>query len=199
MATALDAQRRNYDIAVFDLNRGLPQKLTTSAADEIRPVWSPDGRYIAFGRRSDAGLAMYRKRADGTGSEELLLDGASPVDWSADGRHILFLGRAGPTMTRADLWVFSMNGGVTVRWRRDSRELFYGEPDGTVVAVAVDGTGSAFEVKESQRLFQLRVRPVGRPGDGSADGQRFLVNTLTEEAFDAPITLVVNWPALMFR
>ena len=220
VATMLDAQRRNYDIAIFDLARGIPQKVTTSSADEIRPIWSPDGQYIAFGRRTNAGLAMYRKRADGTGPEELLLEGASPLDWSPDGRHILFVGRAGPTDTFADLWVLSLddrksrvylptpyvettgafspngrwvaytsnelgsfdvyvsafpqpaarvrvssNGGVAVRWRRDGRELVYGEPDGTAVAVTVDGSGPTFLVKQSQRLFQLRVRPVGRPGD----------------------------------
>jgi hypothetical protein len=33
--------------------------------------------------------------------------------------------------------------------------------------------------------------------DVSPDGQRFLVNTRVEEAASAPITLVVNWPALL--
>jgi hypothetical protein len=33
--------------------------------------------------------------------------------------------------------------------------------------------------------------------DVSPDGQHFLVNTLAEEASLAPITLVVNWPALL--
>jgi hypothetical protein len=33
--------------------------------------------------------------------------------------------------------------------------------------------------------------------DVSPDGRRFLVNTLVEEAAPAPITLVVNWPALL--
>jgi hypothetical protein len=31
----------------------------------------------------------------------------------------------------------------------------------------------------------------------SPDGQRFLVNTLTEEPTSAPITLVVNWTAAL--
>ena len=35
--------------------------------------------------------------------------------------------------------------------------------------------------------------------DVSPDGQRFLVNTLAAEATSAPITLVVNWPALLKR
>jgi hypothetical protein len=36
------------------------------------------------------------------------------------------------------------------------------------------------------------------PYDVSADGQRFLVNTLMQEATSAaPITIVVNWTALL--
>jgi hypothetical protein len=35
--------------------------------------------------------------------------------------------------------------------------------------------------------------------DVSADGQRFLVNTLLDEASSDPITLLVNWPALLRR
>lgn len=33
--------------------------------------------------------------------------------------------------------------------------------------------------------------------DVSADGQRFLVNTVVDEGTSGPITLVVNWPALL--
>jgi len=47
-------------------------------------------------------------------------------------------------------------------------------------------------------LFELHPRiGLGNAYDVSADGQRFLVNTLVEESTSAPITLVVNWPALL--
>ena len=45
----------------------------------------------------------------------------------------------------------------------------------------------------------VRPRPMvtlgDYPYDVSADGQRFLVNTLVEETASAAITLVVNWTA----
>ena len=48
-------------------------------------------------------------------------------------------------------------------------------------------------------LFAVRPRPMvtlgDYPYDVSADGQRFLVNTLVEETASAAITLVVNWTA----
>lgn len=52
---------------------------------------------------------------------------------------------------------------------------------------------------------QDRPRPtsflgyIGYGYDVSADGQRFLVNELVDEASLDPITLFVNWPALLKR
>jgi hypothetical protein len=43
------------------------------------------------------------------------------------------------------------------------------------------------------------MRPSGRgyPYDVSLDGRRFLVNVPVENTASVPMTLVVNWPALM--
>jgi hypothetical protein len=86
---------------------------------------------------------------------------------------------------------------VTVAWSKNGRELFYGAQDGTLFVTAVDGRGSEFVINDTRRLFQAQVRPVGWPGDVTADGQRFLLNTLLADPFAAPLTLVVNWPALL--
>jgi hypothetical protein len=70
------------------------------------------------------------------------------------------------------------------------------------MAAAVNGAGSAFEVGAVRPLFDTRALTISNTGsmyDVSPDGQRFLVNTLAEEAAPAPITLVVNWPALLKR
>jgi hypothetical protein len=68
------------------------------------------------------------------------------------------------------------------------------------MAAAVNGQGSAFEVGAVRSLFDTRAPSTINPRsayDVSPDGQRFLVNTLVDEAASAPITLVVNWPALL--
>ena len=65
------------------------------------------------------------------------------------------------------------------------------------MAAAVNGQGSAFEVGAVRPLFDTRPSGPGFVYDVAPDGQRFLVNTLTEEVASAPITLVVNWPALL--
>jgi len=58
-------------------------------------VWSPDGRYIAYGRQSTDGKAiLVRKPSDGSGAEETLLTlgpeigDVGAVDWSPDGRYL---------------------------------------------------------------------------------------------------------------
>ncbi len=51
-------------------------------------IWSPDGRYIAYGNR-----AISRKPANGSGAPELLFQGKGllvPKSWSPDGRYIIF-------------------------------------------------------------------------------------------------------------
>jgi hypothetical protein len=69
------------------------------------------------------------------------------------------------------------------------------------MAAPVNGGGSAFQVGTVRALFQTRPRlgllAFGIPYDVSADGQHFLVNTLMREITSEPITLVVNWPALL--
>ena len=65
------------------------------------------------------------------------------------------------------------------------------------MSAAVNGASSAFEVGAVRPLFDLRPGGSRSVYDVSPDGQRFVVNTLAEQATAAPITLVVNWPALL--
>lgn len=101
----------------------------------------------------------------------------------------------------APKWQVSKAGGNWPRWRSDGRELFYLAPDDTLMAAAVNGRGSTFEVGAARALFATRAPPINLRStyDVASDGQRFLIITLAEEAALAPITLVVNWPALLKR
>ena len=64
------------------------------------------------------------------------------------------------------------------------------------MAVAVDGSGTAFGVGGVQPLFETSIRLVGFGGasatnyDVSPDGQRFLVLTTPDSSALAPITIV---------
>ena len=88
-----------------------------------------------------------------------------------------------------------------VRWRQDSRELFYVALDGQMMAVPIrlDSNSQAVEAGAPTALFHTRgvggaVRGVNRQQYVvSPDGQRFLINALSEESVVAPITLILNW------
>ena len=93
-------------------------------------------------------------------------------------------------------WQISPAGGNWPRWRRDGKEIFYLAADNRLMAAAIIEKDSAVDVGSVNPLFQARARLNRRyMYDATADGQRFLVNALVEEATEQPITLVVNWAA----
>ena len=68
---AADGRRRN-DIWVLDLARGVRTRLTFGPVANLNPVWSPDGKWIAYVFDRNGHFDLYRKPSDGSGAEELL-------------------------------------------------------------------------------------------------------------------------------
>jgi Tol biopolymer transport system component len=95
-------------------------------------------------------------------------------------------------------WQVSMGGGSQPTWRGDGRELYYVGSDRRMFAVPIGG-GPTFEHQAPQPLFETQIMPVLAPfrmGYAvSADGQRFLINTLQSNPEPAAITVVLNWNA----
>jgi eukaryotic-like serine/threonine-protein kinase len=82
------------DIWVIDLQRQSKMRLTFGPGRSLRPVWSPDGNWIYYGANQGAQVHIYRRRADGTGSQETVLatEGVSefPSSITADGRYLAY-------------------------------------------------------------------------------------------------------------
>jgi serine/threonine-protein kinase len=83
----------NWDVWVYDLDRDVATRITFGEAYDADPVWSPDGRWIAYEGEVDGVDGIFRKRTDGTGDAEVLLEPGeytfpAPHSWSPDGRHI---------------------------------------------------------------------------------------------------------------
>jgi hypothetical protein len=84
-------------------------------------------------------------------------------------------------------WKVSQEGGVSIRWPRDSKELFYTTPDGNLVAVDV-GTLPVFQGAH-RKLFRI----ASNSWDISPDGKRFLASVPSAKASLAPFTVALNW------
>ena len=81
---------RGPDIWLLEFPRGVATRLTFAPPANNNPIWSPDGRYVAYHKD---GLGIYRKPANGAGAEELLVPAkalAVPKSWSPDGRFIIY-------------------------------------------------------------------------------------------------------------
>ena len=98
------------DIWLHDLSRGSRTRFTFGRG--AAPVWSPDGRRLAYSAAQGGGV--YQRAADGTGAESALLPNDGPAwinDWSSDGRVVIYSAPP-PGGPGNDLWSFSMEAGA---------------------------------------------------------------------------------------
>jgi dipeptidyl aminopeptidase/acylaminoacyl peptidase len=88
---------------------------TTSPTAGNYPVWAPDGSRLVFAsnrKRPDRFTQIFEKASDGSGDERLLFASNSnpvwPVDWSRDGRTLLYSNQ--DPKTDGDLWALPLTG-----------------------------------------------------------------------------------------
>jgi len=84
------------DIWVYDWMRDILSRLTFGATADEKPVWTPDGRRIAFrSKRGDnSTFNLYWQRADGTGEVERLTQSSNdqfPASWHPSGKFLSFV------------------------------------------------------------------------------------------------------------
>ena len=102
----------NVDLWLFDVTNGNSSRLTAGAGLEGSPVWSPDGRRIAFQSERDGKSSIHVLTLDGR-AEDVLLDATAagyndlPTDWSPDGRFLAFTRRDASGHT--GIWVLPMD------------------------------------------------------------------------------------------
>ena len=164
--------------------------------------WSPDGRFILFVSLSPStgndlwALPLFGDRKPFVVAQTAFSERSGR--FSPDGRWIAYESNESG---RNEIYVqpfpgpggksqISISGGTSAQWRLDGRELFYMGLDNRLMAVPVTLNGSTVGAGTPVALFST---PPGSEYAASPDGQRFLVNEITEEA--SPITILLNWTA----
>jgi serine/threonine protein kinase/Tol biopolymer transport system component len=99
------------DIWVLDLTRGVRTRLTFGPVSNTSPVWSPDGKWIAYTSVRSGHFNLYRKPSDGSGAEELLLSDDqenATSDWSRDGKNLFY--SRGLVGDKREIWALPVEG-----------------------------------------------------------------------------------------
>jgi dipeptidyl aminopeptidase/acylaminoacyl peptidase len=160
----------NRDIWIMELARGIPTRVTFDPASDWSAKWSPDGSHIVFasGGRPNLPTQIYQKASTGVGNDEVISgDGqpAIPVDWSSDGKYIVF----SRTKTNGgnDTWLQPMFGD------RKPKSFLESQFDKVLAQVSPDGRWIAYTTNESGS-FQIFVQSFPDPTGGkwqiSAEG-----------------------------
>ncbi len=89
------------------------KRLTPAQGEYFTPVWSPDGKRIAFASRRIDNTDVYVVNADGSDEKRLTSDAGNDFDpaWSPDGKRIAFTRQVGRTTDRPTCYVVDAGGG----------------------------------------------------------------------------------------
>jgi DNA-binding winged helix-turn-helix (wHTH) protein/Tol biopolymer transport system component len=176
--------------------------------------WSPDGRYIVYvSTNPRQKLDLWLLPTFGDRQPIPFLQ--TPFDEkqgqvSPDGRWIAY---ASDESSAWEVYVqsfpvpggkrtISVGGGTEPQWRRDGRELFYLAPDDTLMAVDVK-PGATWQSGRPSALFRTSLpKAASRPRNRyavTADGQRFVIDSVSDADHQEPMTVLVNWPAALKR
>ena len=143
-----DPQNGLADIWTFDLVRRVPTRLTFEPENEVHPIWSPDDQSIVYGSAQPNGaFDLYRKSSTGAGAPERIYTSAAlkfPMDWSADGKTIVFQSNDPFQRNNWDIIALSVDKGtaanvIASRFNEDAPQL---SPDGHWLAYLSDLSGS---------------------------------------------------------
>jgi Tol biopolymer transport system component len=180
-SVAMDGRRSffpnaSHDLWVLPLNPvnpsgNQPEPYLKTEFNETQGRFSPDVRFVAYVSDSSGRYEVY----------------VQPFPRASDAKKTI-----------------STAGGISPRWSGDGKELFYISPDSKMMAVEVS-TSPIFKAGTPRPLFQAPIWGGGTfhnvtRYDVTADGKRFLINSVTADAATSaptPITIVLNWTALL--
>jgi Tol biopolymer transport system component len=149
------------DILVSDLVRRVTWRATDNPANDESPIWSADSKRFLYARHDGIMQpAQLVEHAVEESQDERTVyrsaDSKHPVDWSADGRFILY--KVTGMTRKSDIWAVSASG------RQEPVPLLATDADEIDARLSRDGRFLAYVSDESGR-FEVYVTPFHSPGE----------------------------------
>ena len=190
---ALQIDTGQNDIWVLDLARGVRTRLTFGPAQNMFPVWSPDGKWIAYNSDRNGRANILRKHSDGSGEEELLLSDIrvlQPEDWSHDGKFLIYSRVVG---NDSELWELPLEGERKPQMLLPHNSIVFAaqlSPDEHWISYSSLESGSpelyVVPFRGGQGKWQVSAHGGGQ-SQWSSDGKQLYYMDLTNNIFTVPM------------
>jgi len=151
--------KRKYDIWVYELEQG-PLTRLTFEWNNLYPVWTPDGRRVAFSSNRAGSYDLYWKQADGSGAAEPLFTAEFSqweISFSPDGGLLVY--REVHPDTGRDIWILPLEG------ERKPQPVLQTSFRECTPMLSPDGRWLAYTSDESGRN-EIYVRAISDSGGG---------------------------------
>ena len=146
-------------IWVYDIEHGTMMRLTY--ATDASPLWTPDGKRIAYMQESNRTFAIKWKPADGSGPEETLIGSQNfvqvPMSWSPDGKFFAYASTDSAVAVGNRTWIVSLEG------KREPKEFVKTGSLRGAARFSPDGRWITYASNESGRS-EVYVEPFPGPG-----------------------------------
>jgi serine/threonine-protein kinase len=139
----------NRDIWILNLDRLTQTQLTDSPAEDLLPVWAPDGRRLWFGSNRGGNFDIYSQAPDGASAARLEMSQPEvqfPEQFTPDGARLIVAERF------KDLGVFVLSRPGEIM------PLLHSEFEERLAKVSPDGRWVVYESDESGKQFEIFVR-----------------------------------------
>jgi eukaryotic-like serine/threonine-protein kinase len=153
---AVGITEQETHVWLYDLRETLT-RFTFEGTYNLLPVWTPDGKRIAFESNKEGPSNIFWQLADGSGGLERLTTSEylhSPISWSPDGQLLAFH-EVNPT-TQRDIWVLRMGD-------RKAQPFLRTQFDEAAPRFSPDGHWLAYISNELGRN-EIYVQPYPGPG-----------------------------------
>ena len=145
-----------WNIWILDLERGSLNRLTFTG-DNRDPLWSPDGRHVAYTSFRDGRFGIYWSTPDGSSPEQKLTANQfepTATAFTPDGKKLIFTQEV--TTTNANCWEVAVAGNA-------APVPVNGTCEGGSLDLSPDGKWIAYESGETGQL-EVYVQPYPGPG-----------------------------------